>query len=34
VHAADLILQQWKEQDGFEFVTVPEMIERTGFTGP
>jgi peptidoglycan/xylan/chitin deacetylase (PgdA/CDA1 family) len=31
VAAADLILQQWKEQEGYEFVTVPEMIERSGF---
>jgi hypothetical protein len=34
VRSADLILQQWREQEGFEFVTIPEMIQRTGFTGP
>jgi peptidoglycan/xylan/chitin deacetylase (PgdA/CDA1 family) len=34
VEAADLILTRWKEQEGFEFVTVPEMIERTGFAYP
>lgn len=34
VESADLILQQWKEQEGYEFVTIPEMIERTGFTVP
>ena len=33
-HATDLILQQWKEQEGFEFVTIPEMIERSGFVVP
>ena len=33
-HSADLILQQWKEQEGYEFVTIPEMIERSGFTVP
>jgi hypothetical protein len=32
VRSAELILQQWKEQEGYEFVTIPEMIERTGFT--
>jgi hypothetical protein len=26
--------EQWKEQEGFEFVSVPEMIERTGFVVP
>jgi hypothetical protein len=31
VRSAELILTQWKEQEGFEFVTIPEMIERTGF---
>jgi peptidoglycan/xylan/chitin deacetylase (PgdA/CDA1 family) len=34
VEATDLILQQWKEQEGFEFVTIPEMIERQGFAYP
>ncbi len=34
VQATDLILQQWKEQEGFEFVTIPEMIERQGFVYP
>lgn len=24
----------WKEQHGFEFVTIPELIERTGFVLP
>ena len=32
VRSAELILQQWKEQEGYEFVTIPEIIERTGFT--
>ena len=27
-------LRAWKEQEGYEFVTVPEMIERTGFQVP
>ncbi|HWB56359.1 MAG TPA: polysaccharide deacetylase family protein [Gaiellaceae bacterium] len=31
VRSAELILTQWKEQEGFEFVTIPELIERTGF---
>lgn len=34
VQATELILTQWKEEQGFEFVTVPEMIERTGFVVP
>jgi peptidoglycan-N-acetylglucosamine deacetylase len=34
VHATELILTQWKKQQGFEFVTIPEMIERTGFELP
>jgi hypothetical protein len=34
VEATELILTQWKEQQGFEFVTVPEMIEATGFQVP
>jgi peptidoglycan/xylan/chitin deacetylase (PgdA/CDA1 family) len=34
VYATDLILQQWKEQEGYEFVTVPELIERQGFVYP
>jgi peptidoglycan-N-acetylglucosamine deacetylase len=34
VEATDLILTQWKEQQGYEFVTIPEMIERTGFVVP
>ena len=34
VAAADLILQQWKEQEDYEFVTIPEMIERSGFSVP
>jgi hypothetical protein len=34
VRSAELILQQWKEQEGYEFVSIPEMIERSGFTVP
>jgi peptidoglycan-N-acetylglucosamine deacetylase len=34
IQATELILTQWKEQQGLEFVTVPEMIERTGFVVP
>jgi hypothetical protein len=34
VAAADLILRQWKEQEGYEFVTIPEMIERSGYEVP
>ena len=34
VEATDLILTQWKEQQGMEFVTIPEMIEATGFRAP
>jgi hypothetical protein len=34
VAATELILQQWKEQEGHEFVTIPEMIERSGFQVP
>jgi peptidoglycan/xylan/chitin deacetylase (PgdA/CDA1 family) len=34
VQATGLILTQWKEQQGLEFVTIPEMIERTGFEAP
>jgi peptidoglycan/xylan/chitin deacetylase (PgdA/CDA1 family) len=34
VEATELILTQWKEQQGFEFVTIPEMIEATGFQVP
>lgn len=34
VQATQLILEQWKEQQGFEFVSIPEMIERTGFVVP
>ena len=32
--ATELILTQWKDQQGFEFVTIPEMIEATGFVVP
>jgi peptidoglycan/xylan/chitin deacetylase (PgdA/CDA1 family) len=32
VQSAELILRQWKEQEGYEFVTIPEMIERSGFS--
>jgi peptidoglycan/xylan/chitin deacetylase (PgdA/CDA1 family) len=34
VEATELILTQWQEQKGYEFVTVPEMIEKTGFAVP
>jgi peptidoglycan-N-acetylglucosamine deacetylase len=34
VEATELILTQWKGQHGFEFVTIPEMIEATGFQVP
>lgn len=34
VEATELILTQWKEQQGFEFVTIPEVIEATGFQVP
>jgi peptidoglycan/xylan/chitin deacetylase (PgdA/CDA1 family) len=34
VRATELILSQWKEQEGLEFVTIPEMIERTAFLVP
>ena len=34
VQATELILDRWKEREGFEFVTVPEMIEPTGFVVP
>jgi peptidoglycan-N-acetylglucosamine deacetylase len=34
VQATELILTQWKDQHGYEFVTIPEMIERTGFVAP
>ena len=34
VEATARILERWKERGGYEFVTVPEMIERTGFTYP
>lgn len=34
VEATDRILRRWKEGEGLEFVTVPELIERQGFTYP
>jgi peptidoglycan-N-acetylglucosamine deacetylase len=34
VEATERILERWKERGGYEFVTIPEMIERTGFTYP
>jgi peptidoglycan-N-acetylglucosamine deacetylase len=34
VAATDRILARWKEQDGLEFVTIPEMIEAAGFAVP
>ncbi len=34
IRSAELILTQWKEQEGFEFVTIPEMIESTGYRDP
>ena len=33
IAATELILTQWKEQEGFQFVTIP-MIEATGFEVP
>jgi len=34
VEATRRILARWKERDGYEFVTIPEMAERTGFVYP
>jgi peptidoglycan/xylan/chitin deacetylase (PgdA/CDA1 family) len=34
VEATEQILARWKDQEGYEFVTVPEMIEATGFHAP
>jgi peptidoglycan-N-acetylglucosamine deacetylase len=34
VEATDRILARWKEREGYEFVTIPEMIERSGFVYP
>lgn len=34
VQATERILERWKEREGYEFVTIPEMVERTGFTYP
>jgi len=34
VQATERILDRWKERERFEFVTVPEMVERTGFVYP
>jgi peptidoglycan/xylan/chitin deacetylase (PgdA/CDA1 family) len=34
VLATDRILSRWKDHEGYEFVTVPELIERTGFVYP
>jgi peptidoglycan/xylan/chitin deacetylase (PgdA/CDA1 family) len=34
VDATEAILARWKEREGYEFVTIPEMVERTGFTYP
>ena len=34
VEATELILTQWKQQQGYTFVTIPEMIEATGFEVP
>jgi peptidoglycan-N-acetylglucosamine deacetylase len=34
VAATELILTQWKEQEGYTFVTIPEMIEATGYEVP
>jgi hypothetical protein len=34
VEATDLISTQWKDQQGYECVTIPEMIETTGFVVP
>jgi peptidoglycan-N-acetylglucosamine deacetylase len=33
VEATERILARWKA-DGYEFVTIPEMVERTGFVYP
>ena len=30
IEATRLILEQW-QAEGFEFVSIPELIERTGF---
>ncbi len=34
VEATARILDRWKDQEGYEFVTIPEMIEATGFLVP
>ena len=34
VEATERILDRWKDQEGYEFVTIPEMIEATGFVVP
>ena len=34
VQATELILTQWKDQHGLEFVTIPEMMAATGFQVP
>jgi peptidoglycan/xylan/chitin deacetylase (PgdA/CDA1 family) len=34
VEATKRILSRWKEDEGYEFVTIPEMVERTGFVYP
>ncbi|HEY6416158.1 MAG TPA: polysaccharide deacetylase family protein [Acidimicrobiales bacterium] len=34
VQATELILTQWKDLHGFEFVTIPEMMAATGFQVP
>jgi peptidoglycan-N-acetylglucosamine deacetylase len=34
VQATERILARWKEREGYEFVTIPEMIERTAFVYP
>ena len=31
VEATELILQRWKDQEGYKFVTIPEMIAASGF---
>ena len=34
VEATEQILARWKDQEGYEFVTIPEMIDATGFDVP
>jgi hypothetical protein len=34
VGATERILDRWKDNEGYEFVTIPEMIEQAGFKYP